>query len=633
MLYRFIIASLLVFAYFVYKALNEKNNFKAMSGILTGGVSLAVSILVLPYFFADTGGILFTIFKSIRYGISAVAMGADPNVTAFFNPSEPLVQIYNSLLYIYYILGPLFASAFLLSFSKSIAEMIRFLGHRRVHIFSELNEYSLTLAKSIKESPEKSTIIFCSSDPSSPDPLTTEANAIKALCSKKSIKDMSLLKSKKYDFYVLADYTEEYFSDLSALCSSLEKSKKYVKKNVTVRYIASSGSLELIRELDRTYGSEVNLRPLDPYSSQAIRIFRKYKDKLAGKSEKRFMIIGAGQQGFEILRNSVTLMTEPDSDLHISIIDKNAKKIISVMKSDYPEVFNLPEECYLGRSSSRAGKNYDITFHDCDIRDHSLIEALNGTERPDLIFITTGDDELNYVISRKLMRFYGQRSDDLSYPDICVRIRSAALLDSLQDTEGIFYFGNTKDIFNINDLVDPEYESSAKRVHLTYLGDMQSLSDEKQEEILEKTGFYSYVNQDSSFNEAVSMDMKYAYILSRKTYDCDDIEFVKGWLEDETNLISLSDAEHLRWNAYQRFQGWQLIGEKQEEQVAILTGGKKVKSDDLLLHPAMVPVEDLPEAEKFADDLLSRYSGSPSHTRYVELDRDMCRNLLYILGK
>ena len=63
------------------------------------------------------------------------------------------------------------------------------------------------------------------------------------------------------------------------------------------------------------------------------------------------------------------------------------------------------------------------------------------------------------------------------------------------------------------------------------------------------------------------------------------------------------------------------------------TGGKKLKNDDLLIQPALVELSELKEAEERADRMLEKFNPSYSPTRYVELDRDMCRNMLLILDE
>ena len=67
MLINFLIA-IAVFSYAVYRAIQERNNFRVSSGLFTSGVSIAVMVLVLPYFFAETGDYLFLCSKASDTG-------------------------------------------------------------------------------------------------------------------------------------------------------------------------------------------------------------------------------------------------------------------------------------------------------------------------------------------------------------------------------------------------------------------------------------------------------------------------------------------------------------------------------------------------------------------------------------
>jgi hypothetical protein len=52
----------------------------------------------------------------------------------------------------------------------------------------------------------------------------------------------------------------------------------------------------------------------------------------------------------------------------------------------------------------------------------------------------------------------------------------------------------------------------------------------------------------------------------------------------------------------------------------------------MLLHPALVELNELPEAERITDEIIRRYNPGGTPSRYVELDRNICRNMLLILG-
>ena len=85
----FIVISLAVFLFFMIRASRYNTNFRTMSGLMTAGISASISILVFPYFLANNGNVLFGIFGAVRYGVSAVALGATKEVTQFFNTLLP----------------------------------------------------------------------------------------------------------------------------------------------------------------------------------------------------------------------------------------------------------------------------------------------------------------------------------------------------------------------------------------------------------------------------------------------------------------------------------------------------------------------------------------------------------------
>ena len=134
--------------------------------------------------------------------------------------------------------------------------------------------------------------------------------------------------------------------------------------------------------------------------------------------------------------------------------------------------------------------------------------------------------------------------------------------------------------------------------------------------------------------QALTLEYRKEYILSRKEVDDgrSDTEFLKDWLEDPENLALLGDVEHLRWNAYQRLHGWRTADMAQVENIAKASGGKRVKSDEIMIHPALVPLEDLPKVEEEADRIKKSVDPLSSPTRYVVLDREILVKLPEILN-
>ena len=158
------------------------------------------------------------------------------------------------------------------------------------------------------------------------------------------------------------------------------------------------------------------------------------------------------------------------------------------------------------------------------------------------------------------------------------------------------------------------------------------IQDEKEKEkLLKESGFYHYQNQESSFAEALALTYKKKYILAqKKNGKLSDEEFIDEWLSKERNMKKMADAEHDRWNAYERTHGWRKANEKMTAGIIRKYDGRKANDPELKLHPAIVSNEDLPAAEAMVNSLLKKY-GTDYRVHYLDADRDIIKKITYIL--
>ena len=105
---------------------------------------------------------------------------------------------------------------------------------------------------------------------------------------------------------------------------------------------------------------------------------------------------------------------------------------------------------------------------------------------------------------------------------------------------------------------------------------------------------------------------------------------VSKFLSDERNVDSLSVSEHQRWNTYQRLQGWRKADLEQAATICRQTDGRKVKEDDLLLHPAIVEYDELLLVESAIDKIYAD-NNSPKKCDYIEADKKIVRNIWRIV--
>ena len=256
----FLAAAVLILIFFIIRAVRSKGSLRARSAILTAGFSLAVTALVLPYFMEKENGIIYALFKSVRYGVSSIAMGADSQVTEALSDGTITGAVSASLLYLLYIAGPVTASVFLISFSRNIIERILQCGSRQEHVFSGLNEKTAVIAESIHSSSPRDMITFADTPTDQDNDLFTRITRIGSFLQKGGIDKKNLRRNRRYVFYVINDDADKNLSTLSALCSSLISSRRYEKGNVTVRYLASRNSLDLIRDIDSRFGEKSRLK-------------------------------------------------------------------------------------------------------------------------------------------------------------------------------------------------------------------------------------------------------------------------------------------------------------------------------------------------------------------------------------
>ncbi len=614
----YILISVLILAAGIKIAWPDRYDLKKLSAVMTLTISLAVTAMTWPFFLKTRGNILFAIFSAIKYGAGTVAMSGQEGIIDTLGLTGPMRYISAVLLYMYYIAGPIFASVFVISFSHSAMEWFRTRRKHTVHIFSQLNSDSLITALSI---PKDDSMIIFTDTKDADEELKVKARAGHALLLEKEELDIPLLKGKEYNFYEINDSHDEALQRTVTLIERLKSAKQEIRKNTTIRCFVSYKELELIREIDRNKPKDINLRFIDIYRQESVRLMADLKDDLIvrGRKEIRFAVVGAGMAGTSLLKNAASLMILPETEYVIDVFDHKARDIAARLKAECPEILNLPLDCYF-EDCKEEKKNLNIRFHQVNAERCELDEELMKY-CPDVhaIVFTAGNDQLNFRTAKRISRLYASKSDTLSIPRLAIRIKDSDLRSMIRDTHaGMIVYGCSDENYRYENIVAPQLEETAARVHLSYLNSwypgILDADAGRQSEVLWETGFYSYVNQDSSYAQALASLYRCAYIRANSDLSVHD------YLKDEKNQKLLAEAEHCRWNMYQRFQGWRYLNHAQEMEVSRMLKGKKVKDDRYLLHPALVDTADLAEAESYADECLKAFNPESEGSKYILSD-------------
>lgn len=604
----YLLFAILVLIIGISIASKNKDDIQKLSAIITGAISLAIAIMVFPSRLLEEHFVV-AILGSLRQGIVAIGMNVDGDVPFYLDMPDGLRLIYTIVLYALYVSGPIMASVFVLSLFRDIRERISYIGFKKIHVFSSLNDKSLAIGESIHNKDRKQMLVYCNGKDIDNDNLLNSARNIHALVLNKDEKVIHINKNKIYEFYQINEDIKKSLKDTLALCNKLIENKNYIKENVIVRVFVDDKYKDIINNIDSQYQNKIYLRYIDENNSLAYKAISMYKDTFINNEVNNILVIGDSDLSISIIKNATSILTIPNHTKTINLICKEASNISKRLHINNPEL-----------------DKYDINFFECEAYDG--LDVLDPEADIDAVYVTYDDDELNYKVANNIKRFYGRNNENLSYPDIYCLIKDKDINKIISDNN-IKLFGNYGDIYNYDNLIMPEYENEAKNIHLAYLNNHET-DQNKINKILNETGYYAYTNQESSFAATVSMEYKLAYILSFKDKDISDKEFVNKWLKDENNLKSLGDSEHDRWMAYQRMNGWSLPSVKQEKNIAKKYEGNKVKDDELLLHPALVENNKLLKAEKKADEILSEYP-SKKKTRYTDTDIYIIKKIVDIL--
>ncbi|MBQ3295374.1 MAG: hypothetical protein IJH00_02655 [Erysipelotrichaceae bacterium] len=628
-MYYLIILAVIVQIIGFYRAYKVRSDYQSFSAILTVTSSICIGILTFPYFMMDGDDLFITILHTFKYGISSVGLSVYGDIISTLGMEGPLRTIYTVYLYSLYLIAPISASIFIVSFSRSIVRFFKMIGRRKIHIFSSLDDRSLAIFESICEEEDSTqAAVFCNCD-NSYDELENRARSLHGFLIEKDICSYKLNKRKKYEFYVLDDDEQACLNKTSKLCQHLLESKNYVKENVIVRFMVADDNIELIRNLDERYGKDVYLRHIDEYNTLATDILMKHKEVLTSKNRRAIFLFGANSLVKALFNNLLCLLNQPHSSFDIHVFDRDIRSMAESIKANSPEILNLDFERYFSQKLE-ADARYSVHFHEIDESDPEFPGYVEEIVRPDMIFVCGEDDQRNFTISENLKRLFTYKDGKLRYPKIICLMRSPQLYSMIED-KSIEFFGSYDDIYDYNQLINPQIERAAKRAHLSYLGDDALYkSESEQEKLLDETGFYQFSNQHSSFNVALGLNYHLAYILNQNREDEKGSEFVKRWLSDRFNMASLAECEHQRWNTYQRIQGYRGVSDEQLETMFENYKGGSIKDNNLLLHPALVEYYQLQEREERVDALYNKY-GIDRKSKYIQLDKDILRKIMVIL--
>lgn len=560
--------------------------------LLLAGVFLSAVILLTPVYLNALEGtqaikLLRSLLISVQHSIRLFMI--DGGYMEFVSNLEGMpgdaVTMYSVLGVILYALAPFLTFGFILSFFKNVTSYRRYIfSHLRVaHIFSELNDKSLALAKSIvaKENREskiknarRSLIVFTDIIDVIDEKyyeLTEQSRELGAILFRKDLSSVKFTYSifkRQLNFYIISDNEEEKLRHTKHLMEN------YAQDNVTVRVFSDSVKSELLLGA-RAKRVPMVIRVNDAQSliyhnldTYGQRLFENARAKNGDVISA--VIVGLGKYGTEMMKALLWYCQGCGFGLKINAFDMD-ELAEEKFRAKCPEIMSK------NPAREDGDAKYEISIHaGVDVRTHGFREELTSLSDATYVFVALGDDEANISASVKIRSLYEDINKSLR-PDVETVIYNSEIAREMGVTwsrsiryenpdddkacDGIRNYkeapyrihtiGDLDSFYSVDTVIDSELVQAGREVNSRYARS----SGDPREIMIEEMKFLRYeYNYRSSLSKALHERLRRK--LTEIGYICIP-GTDKPWNErTEDEKLAIGNVEHIRWNAYMRTEGY-----------------------------------------------------------------------------
>ena len=505
---------------------------------------------------------------------------------------DVLLRCYMALFAVFFVAAPLLTFGFVLSFFKNLSAYKNFMlkFQTDAYIFSELNEKSLELARSIKENRKKKCVIIFTDVFENNDEgifeLVESAKELGAIRFKKDIVTVNFRlhsKASKLSFFTIgADESEN-------ISQSLKLIEQYKYRENTDLYIFSTrveseilleNSFKISPDEEGGKEAQIKVRRVNEVQSLILRtlyedgyrsIFESALAEQDGIRQINAVVIGMGQHGTEMTK-ALAWFCQMDGyraqidsfDIDPSAEDRFVSLCPELMSPQLNGQFDIIGET-----------KYKITVHPgVDVDTKSFDDCIADLPATTYVFVALGSDEKNIQTAVKLRSILLRRgSEPVIQAVVCNSEKNQALngVTNFKNQEyKIDFIGDMKTSYSEAVILHSDVEEEALKRHLKW---------GKESEFWQ----YDY-NYKSSVASAIHRKMKLLCKIP-------GIEKEPGERE-ESEKVAIRILEHARWNAYMRSEGYVYGGTIEPEG----------RNDIAKMHNFLVPFYELPEKEQIKDD-------------------------------
>lgn len=621
----FFIVILLLFRV-CYILIQKNDKFKIAKAFIC--ILLSSYVAYLPVFtkqFSVSG----TVFGNIINTMQMVTL--DANFLDYYDTINNSIgiwifsNIYILLLGLLHVLVPIFAiitayDCIVNFFSYLRVEIINWRS-KDVFIFSDMNECSMTLAYDISENlQKKAEFIFSNTldDQITRKKLFSKLNFYTVTSEKIDCLNIRVKKTKKIYYINISEDNNENINNTLKLSEKLKKLPKEKQRLIKIVTYSSNSETETI--VDSMNKGLLDISVIDTTRLCVYDLLDRYPlYEAIDNNCISVLICGLNKVGEEVLKATLWLGQLARIRLKINVVDPDVENKRDQMELEYPEMFS---------------DNYSICFHQANLKDKSFLSSLQKCLDTTYAVVCGEDDEDNISVSLYIRRFFLKKDltvkkmpliacyiDNYEKTDVVRNLRTPESNDEKRLNYDIIPFGGEKSLYTYNSVLNNNIEKLSINVHLAYEEIFNESENLNYIEALERYNTFE-VNKRS--NRANALHIRYKLWMLNLDYtdkdDVTEVDFSKYLCDEKLNELTI--AEHDRWMAFLRTEGWVTANIQDVENYKKTDLSKGRHNCPLLkMHPYLCDFEEL---EKISNAL-----DLPDATRY---DRELIEKIPSILN-
>lgn len=507
-----------------------------------------------------------------------------------------------------------------------------------IFVFSSYNDKAIRIAESIADNSEinHKKISFIFYDAEKEDSNLEEKLRYKGVANIRRKMKMDAetvyfpglnLKNQNVYFFLVEDSDENLNKGilLNNSCNDMVRGEKITEKDLTNIHITllSNHPVQDEKIID-SIATNIDLRVINEERTFVYNLLNDLPLYKASGKEISVLIVGFGNIGREFLFAALALGQMPGKKIKFNILSENAEDDIEYLNYYYPELIS----------------NYNIHFHKTRIDSSQVNENISKyAADANYIVVCRNNDSDNINTAIMLRKYFlaslSKKNDFSNMPFIAVHISKNAKADSIKESNyKLFPFGYENQIYTYSEMVNSELEALAKRVHFAYCN---TTKEKIAEDIRD---YYKYErNRRASISFALSIKYKLDFLgfeLSKEDNGCDDFEMLKECINN-CELNDISEAEHRRWMAYMRTEGYthataeQAVGFKMSPYSDIISN-KNGQSIFMSMHMDICDMDKITPLTKMFNDIMKKYNPEETKKDTTDTDKFIIKKIPEILS-